>query len=154
MLLNTAPAMSHDAPWLLHHIDDQPVCLVGCPGRIAAGTGIRELLAGQPLILPSAATNIRNSVDAWLDRAGLRPRIVAEVDDMAMLRLLAREDHGLAVVPEIVVRDELRSGRLVRAENFAELHESFYAMTLKRRFENPLVRTLLDAHLPAGRPAQ
>jgi len=146
VLLNTAPAMSHDAPWLLHLIDHQPLSLVGCPGRIRPGTGIHELLAEQPLILPSAATSIRNGVDAWLDRAGIRPRIVAEVDDMAMLRLLARQDHGLAVVPEIVVRDELQSGRLVKAENFAQLSESFYAMTLKRRFENPLVRTLLDAH--------
>ena len=134
VLLNTAPAMSHDAPWLLHLIDDQPVSLVGCPRRVPAGLGIHELLTREPLILPSAATNIRNSLDAWLDRAGIKPRIVAEVDDMAMLRLLAREDHGLAVVPEIVVRDELRSGHLVKAENFTQLHESFYAMTLKRRF--------------------
>ena len=146
VLLNTAPAMSHDAPWLLHLIDEQPVSLVGCPGRIDPGTGIRELLAQQPLILPSRATNIRNAVDAWLDRAAIQPRIVAEVDDMAMIRLLARQDHGLAVVPEIVVQDELRAGRLLKAEDFATLHESFYAMTLKRRFDNPLVRTLLDAH--------
>lgn len=155
LLVNTLPTISHDMPWLTHLIDEQPVSLVGCPGRIAADSNIVELLTSQPLILPSTATSIRNNFDAWLDREGIRPRIVAEVDDMAMIRLLARADHGIAVVPPIVVQDELHSGRLVEAEHFAALRESFYAITLKRRFDNPLVRALLDEHygtkkVPAG----
>jgi LysR family transcriptional activator of nhaA len=146
LLVNTPPTVSHDMPWLTHLIDDQPVSVVGCPGRVERGVDIRELLAREPLVLPSTASNIRNSFDAWLDREGIQPRVVAEVDDMAMIRLLARADMGLAIVPRIVVRDELNSGRLVEAEHFDDLRETFYAITLKRRFDNPLVKTLLDAH--------
>ncbi len=146
VLVNSPPTVSHDMPWLAHLIDDQPVSLVGSPERVRPDDDVRELIASQPLILPSTATGIRNSFDAWLDREGLKPRIVAEVDDMAMIRLLTRADHGVAVVPPIVVRDELDSGRLVEAEHFDALRETFYAITLKRRFENPLVRAVLDEH--------
>ncbi|MDP5053524.1 MAG: LysR family transcriptional regulator [Congregibacter sp.] len=146
LLVNTPPTISHDIPWLTHLIDEQPVSIVGSPARVSADIDITELLTTQPLILPSGASSIRNNFDAWLDRMNISPRIVAEVDDMAMIRLLARADHGIAVVPPIVVRDELDNGILVEAKHFDALTESFYAITLKRRFENPLVRALLDEH--------
>jgi LysR family transcriptional activator of nhaA len=146
LLVNTPPVVSHDIPWLTHLIAEQPVSIVGSPSRVSADADIKELLSTQPLILPSEASSIRNNFDAWLDRSGIRPKIVAEVDDMAMIRLLARADHGIAVVPPIVVRDELDSGLLVEAKHFDALTESFYAITLKRRFDNPLVRELLDDH--------
>lgn len=150
LLVNTPPTIAHDTPWLTHQIDDQPVSIVGCPSRVTRDIDVRELLSTQPLILPSTASSVRANFDAWLAREGLNPQIVAEVDDMAMIRLLTRRDFGVAVVPPIVVRDELDSGVLVEAEQFDALHEYFYAITLKRRFENPLVRTLLEGHLPAS----
>ncbi|MFT4769847.1 MAG: LysR family transcriptional activator of nhaA [Glaciecola sp.] len=150
LLVNTPPTMSHDIPWLTHLIDEQPVSIVGSPARVKADANIKELLTTQPLILPSEASSIRNNFDAWLDRNGIRPKIVAEVDDMAMIRLLARANHGIAVVPPIVVRDELDSGLLVEAKHFDALTESFYAITLKRRFDNPWVRALLDEHYQAS----
>jgi len=73
--------------------------------------------------------------------------VLAEVDDMAMLRLLAREGHGLALVPRVVVRDELRTKRLVERCRIPQLRESFYAVLPRRRFPNPLVRELLAAKL-------
>ncbi|WP_040363224.1 LysR family transcriptional regulator [Congregibacter litoralis] len=151
LLVNTPPTVSHDIPWLTHLIDEQAVSIVGSPSRVAPDIDIKELLTTQPLILPSEASSIRNNFDAWLDRMNIQPRIVAEVDDMAMIRLLARADHGIAVVPPIVVRDELDSGLLVEAKHFDALSESFYAITLKRRFDNPLVRELLDEHYQVSR---
>ncbi|MEE4279555.1 MAG: LysR family transcriptional regulator [Halieaceae bacterium] len=153
VLVNTLPTISHDLPWLTHLIAEQPVSVVGCPSRVRSGRDAREIIATEPLILPSTATSIRNTFDAWLARAGITPRIVAEVDDMAMIRLLTRADHGLAVVPPIVVRGELRSGRLVELEHFDELRETFYAITLKRRFENPLVRELLETNYRPSEPS-
>ncbi|MEM1190313.1 MAG: LysR family transcriptional regulator [Pseudomonadota bacterium] len=153
VLVNTPPTISHDVPWLTHLIAEQPVSVVGCPTRVRSGRDAREIIATEPLILPSTATGIRNTFDAWLAREGISPRVVAEVDDMAMMRLMARADHGLAVVPPIVVRGELQSGRLVELEHFETLRESFYAITLKRRFENPLVRELLEEHYRPPEPS-
>jgi LysR family transcriptional activator of nhaA len=153
VLVNTLPTISNDVPWLTHLIAEQQVSVVGCPTRMHPEMDARELLAAEPLILPSTATSIRNNFDAWLAREGITPRIVAEVDDMAMIRLLTRADHGVAIVPPIVVRGELRSGRLVELEHFDDLRESFYAITLKRRFENPLVQELLAAHYRPPEPS-
>lgn len=149
VLVNTPPTISHDVPWLTHLIDDQPVSIVGSPARVSKDADVRALLSSQPLILPSTASSIRNNLDAWLDREGIEPRIVAEVDDMAMIRLLTRRDLGVAVVPPIVVRDELSAGTLVELQDFDVLHEHFYAITLKRRFENPLVKLLLETQYRA-----
>jgi LysR family transcriptional activator of nhaA len=153
VLVNTLPTISHDVPWLTHLIADQRVSVIGCPTRMHPEMDARELLATEPLILPSTATSIRNNFDAWLAREGISPRIVAEVDDMAMIRLLTRADHGVAIVPPIVVRGELKSGRLVELEHFDDLRESFYAITLKRRFENPLVKELLAEHYRPPEPS-
>jgi LysR family transcriptional activator of nhaA len=60
-----------------------------------------------------------------------------------MLRLLARADAGLAVIPPIVVRDELTAGLLVEAEALDRVTETFLAVTLQRRFPNPLLAELL-----------
>ena len=71
------------------------------------------------------------------------PVLAAEVDDMAMMRLLAREDIGLAVLPPIVVKNELVSGLLKEADHLVGLTESFHAVTIKRKFPNPLLAPLL-----------
>jgi LysR family transcriptional activator of nhaA len=81
--------------------------------------------------------------DRLLELAGIRPIILAEVDDMAMLRLLAREREGVTLVPPIVVRDELESGVLVEHCRIPQLSENFYAITLNRRFPNQLLGELL-----------
>ena len=60
-----------------------------------------------------------------------------------MIRLLARADVGLAVVPPVVLRDELASGALVEAPHDLALSEAFYAVTAERRFPNPLIAALL-----------
>lgn len=144
VLSNISPPRDAATPWISHAIAEQPVSLVGTRERIGEGASFRKLLAGQPLILPTVETGIRSGVEAMFDRLQIRPRIAAEVDDMAMIRLLAREGVGLAVVPPIVVKDELETGRLVEAAQLRELTETFYAVTLSRRFPNPLLRELLD----------
>lgn len=80
-----------------------------------------------------------------VERINILPKIAAEADDMAMLRLLAREDVGIAVIPPIVVQDELASGKLVEFARLDEITEVFCAVTMKRRFPNPLLTKVLKA---------
>ena len=60
------------------------------------------------------------------------------------MRLLARDGVGLAVLPPIVVQDALSSGRLIEADRLPGISETFFAVTLMRRFPNPLVIELLE----------
>lgn len=144
VLLNQVPSRDAATPWVAHRVADQRVSLVGTPGRLSGQSDLRELLDREPLVLPSLESGIRTAFDALADRLGARPRIAAEVDDMAMIRLLARDDVGLAVVPPIVVKDELEAGVLVEADQLPGIEETFFAVTTSRRFPNPLVRTLLE----------
>lgn len=146
VLANHAPPRDAATPWTAHAIAEQPISLVRRPrrGRRKAPP-LAELLASEPLLLPAAESSVRIGFDALADRLGVRPRVAAEVDDMAMLRLLARQGLGLAVVPSIVVRDELDAGELTEVARLPDLRETFYAITLARRFPNPLLRTLLPS---------
>lgn len=145
LVLSNRPAQRDAAaPWRSHLLDQQPVSLVSRPEPDAAPFRFPQDLRDQPLLLPSMDSEIRTEFDQILERAGVRPIILAEVDDMAMLRLLARESGALALVPPIVVRDELTAGLLVERCRIPELQESFYAIGQSRRFPNPLVEGLLD----------
>jgi LysR family transcriptional activator of nhaA len=143
VLVNQVPQRDSATPWISHKLADQQVSLVGTPGRVGETSDLKTLLADNPIILPSLESGVRTSFDALADRLGVRPRIAAEVDDMAMIRLMAREDVGLAVVPPIVVNDELKNGLLREASRLPGLQETFYAVTQARRFPNPLVKQLL-----------
>ena len=142
VLANISPPRDAATPWISHAIAEQPVSLIGTPERVGSGSTLEELLSRQPLVLPTIDSSIRFGLDALFDRLHIRPRIAAEVDDMAMIRLLAREGVGLAIVPLIVVKDELQSGELLEVDQFPQMSETFYAVTLKRRFPNPLLREL------------
>ena len=143
LLVNVAPLRDATTKWVPHLIDDQPVSLVGDPSKVDVGRDLAGLLATEPLVLPSLETSIRTGFDALVDRLGVRPNIAAEVDDMAMLRLVAREGIGLAVVPPIVVKDELDHGELVEIAQLPGLDETFFAITPSRRFPNPLIKELI-----------
>ncbi len=144
VLTNLAPASDAASPWLVHRLDEQPVGLIGTPARLGAKPAhLRDLMAGQPLILPARGSALRAGFDALAARLEVSPAIAAEVDDMAMIRLLARADAGLAVIPPIVVQDELAAGLLVEAARLPGIGEAFLAITRARRFPNPLLADVL-----------
>ena len=105
-------------------------------------------LSDAPMILPGRESDIRSEFDALCEQLDVHVRVLAEVDDMATMRLLARDTHALALVPSVVVRDELRSGMLQEHCVVAGLFETFYAITADRRFQHPLLKTILarDEH--------
>lgn len=129
-------------------LDEQEVSLVA--HRNNTRFRFPESLEGMPMVLPTLESSIRGPFDLLLEQHGVRPQIVAEVTDMAMLRLLAREAEAVTLVPRVVVRDELLSGNLVELHRIRRIKESFYAITPSRQFPNPLVKELLRKPLPAS----
>jgi LysR family transcriptional activator of nhaA len=129
-------------PWRCRRIARQPVSLVGRP-RPDAPFRYPDDLAVLPLLLPGRDNDIRTTFDQRCDQVGIRYHLRAEVDDMALLRLLARDSDSIALLPSVVVQDELRAGRLVEHAVVPDLYENFYGVTIQRRFEPPLVQELL-----------
>lgn len=144
MLLSNMPVRRDaETGWHSHLLDEQTVVLVGHKTRNLKPFRFPEDLRSTPVILPSLESNIRASFDVIMDQAGIRPIVVAEIDDMAMLRLFARESDALTLVPAVVVKDELASGLLVERHRIAQIKETFYAITPSRRFPNKLVQELV-----------
>lgn len=144
VLTNLVPARDASSPYLVQRLDEQVVSLIGSPNRrLLQASNVEEILAAHPVILPTLESSLRAGFDAMVERLGILPRIAAEADDMAMLRLLAREDVGIAVIPPIVVQDELASGTLVEFARLDEITEVFFAVTIKRKFPNPFLAKVL-----------
>ena len=135
--------------WRCRRIARQQVSLVG-PPRKGAAFRYPDDLAGVPMILPSRDSDIRNGFDLICEQLGIRVNAAAEVDDMAMLRLLARDGNAVALVPAVVVIDELRAGTLEEYAVVPSLYEEFYAISVKRQFQHPLVAGLLERAAGAG----
>jgi LysR family transcriptional activator of nhaA len=142
VLTNRAPTPDALTSFLVHPVSQQPVSIIGRPDRIDSGQTLFDLLDSNPMIVPTLESPVRAGFDTLCARLGVRPILAAEVDDMAMMRLLARENIGLAVLPPIVVKNELESGALKEAKYPVGLSESFYAVTAKRKFTNPLLSEL------------
>lgn len=143
VLANSAPPQDARSEFRGHLLARQPVSLVGRPRPSGRTFRFPEDLRTEPILLPSLDSEIRHAFDRIVELAGIRPIVHAEVDDMAMLRLLARSRDGVTLVPPIVVRDELEQGILVELVRIDEIAESFYAITQKRRFPNPLLTDLI-----------
>lgn len=143
VLSNQRVHASTDHPWRCQRIARQPVSLVGKPRTKRKAFRFPEELAEVPLLLPGRDNDIRAGFDLMCDQLGIRYRLRAEVDDMALLRLLARDSDGVALLPTVVVQDELRSGVLVEYGVVPDLHENFYAISIQRHFSPPLIKALL-----------
>lgn len=143
VLANVMPLRDSAASWVPHLIAEQPVSLVAHPDQEFRGRRLKDILASEPLLLPTTESSIRTGFDALAQKLGVIPTIAGEVDDMAMLRLFARDSRALAVVPPIVVRDELDAGELVEVRRLPDLTETFYAITARRRFPNPLLAEVI-----------
>ena len=143
VLSNRRVQSTADDPWRCRRIARQAVSLVGQPRSKRKAFRFPAELAEVPLLLPSRDNDIRAGFDLMCEQLGLRCQVRAEVDDMALLRLLARDSDSVALLPSVVVQDELRSGRLAEYCVVPDLHENFYAITVQRHFESPLLKTLL-----------
>lgn len=144
VLTNQPPPTDALSKMVVRKLDEQPVSLIATPQLLARDLSIEQRLAETPMILATRGSALRVGFDAMAERMGVRPQIAAEVDDMAMMRLLAREGVGLAALPPIVVRDELLSGELAECAELPDIVEIFYGVTIERRFPNPMLRLLFS----------
>ena len=129
--------------WQCQLLARQPVSIIG-PAKL-------DLLQAFPIgfeahewVVPVTDSPIRSAFDSFCTQHQFKPNIVAEADDMAMLRLLARDTGALTVIPNVVVKDELEQGKLINYLTLPNVYENFYAVTVKRQIQNVLVSELIN----------
>ncbi len=141
VLSNRRPPVVSGQAWRCRRVARQPVSLIGHPRR--REFRFPDHLRDVPLIAPGPNSDVRSEFDALCERLGVTLRIQAEVDDMATMRLLARDTEAVALLPSIVVRDELLDGTLHEYCVVPGLFETFYSISVERQYQNPLLQALV-----------
>lgn len=118
--------------------------------------GFPALLDGAPALLPTVNTSLRRVVDDWFDSVNVRPRIVAEFEDLALLNACGYRGVGFFVVPDVVAREITIGQGLQVVGPMATARERLYAIAVERRVKHPAAVALVDnagAALRGARPS-
>jgi len=102
-------------------------------------------LDGAPMVLPTENTALRRSLDQWFDAQRLRPVVVSEFEDSALLKVFGQAGVGIFVAPT-AIEAEIRRQYGVRVVGRTEaVTERFYAITVDRRLKNPAILAISTA---------
>lgn len=107
--------------------------------------GFPQSLDGVPVLLPTDDTSIRRALDQWLDRQNVRPLMLGEFEDYAMLREFARAGHGFAPVPAVLESQFRREHGFVRIGMARGVKAEFFAISAERKIRHPAVVAMTDS---------
>jgi len=119
--------------------------------------GFPGSLDGAPALLPTVNTSLRRVMDKWFESVGVRPRIVAEFEDMALLNSCGHRGVGFFAVPDAAAREITTRQGLQVVGPMVKARERLYAISVERRIKHPAAVTLVDnagAVLREARPAR
>jgi LysR family transcriptional activator of nhaA len=98
-----------------------------------------------PFLLPNTSSVLRRALDEWFDSKGIRPTVVAELDDSALTREWGEAGLGIFPIPDVVVKDILRRWDLQIVGQAPDLKQSFYAISVERKIRHPAVLAICEA---------
>ena len=107
--------------------------------------GFPRSLDGAPLLLPTENTVLRRSLDQWFEQLGVRPRVVAEVEDSALAKVFGQHGAGIFAAPTIIANDVKRQFSVRSIGATDAVRERFYAISVERRIKNPAVVAITTA---------
>lgn len=146
VLADTPVGLSSDVHAESVLLGDSAVTLMASPPLAARVLqNFPSSLEGAPLLLPEVGSSMRLLLEQWFKQAGIRPRIVAEIGDSALLKSFGAEGAGVFAVPS-VVREAVESQyRVVAVGELADCRERFYAVAMPSRLNNPAVAAVLES---------
>ena len=121
-----------------HPLGESSVTLFAAPGLARRyRPRFPRSLEGAPMLLPTDNTAMRRALEQWFQQQEIRPRLVAEIEDSALLKVFGEHGAGIFAAPTVVAADVKRQYG-VRALGVAKgVRERFYAITVERRITNP-----------------
>jgi LysR family transcriptional activator of nhaA len=111
--------------------------------------GFPGSLDGAPALLPADNTPLRGSLDTWFESIGIRPRLIAEFEDTALLKEFGAEAQAVFAVPSVAVEGVAARHGAVVIGSAPECREVFFAISAERRIKHPalvaITRTARDS---------
>ena len=129
-----------------HLLGECATILFGAPELVAEyRDGFPQSLDGAPFLLPTSNTTARRSLDEWFESANIRPAIVAEFEDSALLKVFGQRGLGLFVAPAVISSEVQRQYDVNIVGRLEGVTERFYAISLDRKLKHPAVVAISDA---------
>jgi len=102
-------------------------------------------LNGAPLLLPSRGNQLRAAIEQWFDRHRIHPRMVAEFDDSALMKVFGQEGAGIFIAPSAIEKEVENQYKVQAIGRVNEVKEQFYAISVERRVTHPVNAKIMDA---------
>jgi LysR family transcriptional regulator, transcriptional activator of nhaA len=145
-----------------HLLGSCGVCVFGAPAlALKYRRRFPASLDGAPFLLPSETSTLRRSVEQWFDSQGVRPSIVGEFQDSALLKTFGTAGEGLFLAPSAIEREVEAHYRVKLVGRIDSIVERFYAISVERRIKHLAVlaisesarTTLFKPAVPPAAPA-
>lgn len=104
-----------------------------------------QCLDGAPMLLQGATSAMRQRLEVWLAEHQLRPRVVGEFDDAALLKAFGGEGRGVFMAPTVLEAETCAQFGVQVLGRTTELVEEFYAISVERRITHPCVVAITQA---------
>jgi LysR family transcriptional activator of nhaA len=129
-----------------HLLGESSVILFGVTGLAAKyRAGFPRSLDGAPFLLPTSNTTARRLLDQWFESQNIRPAVVAEFEDSALLQVFGQRGLGLFVAHSLISVEVQRQYRVKVVGQLDGVTERFYAVSLDRKLKHPAVVAISDA---------
>jgi LysR family transcriptional regulator, transcriptional activator of nhaA len=147
LVLADEPASSGTKVRTFNHLLGESSTSFCASGRLSAALrkGFPQSLHDAPALLPCDNTSLRRSVESWFSHIGVRPRVVAEFEDLALMKVMAAGGRGFIVLPTVVTAEAVdRYGfHVIGVTEVCRVQ--FHAITAERRIAHPAVVRITEA---------
>jgi len=107
--------------------------------------GFPRSLEGAPCLLPSAHATLRRVLDQWFEVNRLRPTLVAEFDDSALMYAFGEEGQGFFAAPTVFESEFRRRYNVQAVGRVKQARQQFYAISVDQRLHHPAVAAIVKA---------
>jgi LysR family transcriptional activator of nhaA len=102
------------------------------------------VLDDAPLLLPANNTNVRRALDQWFDSQQIRPFVVGQFEDFALLRNFGEAGAGIFAVSSVLERQIRREHNLRLVGRAETVLNRFYAISVERKLKHPAVVAICE----------
>jgi LysR family transcriptional activator of nhaA len=147
VILTDAPASTHVKVQAFNHFLGESEIVFFGRAELAAKyrRGFPSSLEGAPMLLPTENTILRRSIEQWFETVGVRPDIMGEFEDSALMMVFGLRGAGLFPAPSIIAREVERQYQVKAVGSASDLRERLYAITVERRIKHPAVVAICQA---------
>jgi len=102
-------------------------------------------IEGAPFLMPGEQTAVRRDLEQWFDTQEIRPRIVGEFEDTALMKVFGQDGVGLFPAPTVIEKEVCRQYKVRVAGRTDAVRERYYAISVERRLKHPAVLAICEA---------